>query len=198
MKFVVAGLAIMAIATMAIEALNLWKPMDIASIVDVGVILIAFVFIVLGTLRLAPYRSEYRKAMVLSIIGAAATVLELLLILLDMKKGVEGIFQGIEVMFMAYIGTLSMLGIFYFIIRGNAQLLAKHGEIKLAKRGLRATKWATIVILVTLLVIPGAYVFPKIVNIVLSGAGIIASIVVKMYMCNIIDSGYKVLHGRRA
>ncbi|MEG2298593.1 MAG: hypothetical protein RSB75_03255 [Anaerovoracaceae bacterium] len=187
----------MAIATMAIEALNLWKQIDIASIVDIGVILLSFLFMLLGTIRLAHYRSEYRKAMILSAIGAGATLLELVLVLIDIKKGAEGVFQGIEVMFMAYIGTLAMLGVFYFVIRGNAQLLAKHGEIKLAKKSLRVNKMATIVILITLLVIPGAYVFPLIVKYVLAGLGIAGSVFVKMYMCNIIDRGYKILHGRR-
>ncbi|MEG0291677.1 MAG: hypothetical protein RR495_03710 [Anaerovoracaceae bacterium] len=197
MKLVVSGLALMTIATLATNVVDLWKDINIVKMANIGVHFLAWIFIILGLVGAKRYRTEFKKTFFIGIVGAISLIVESILIYNSLKLGNGGLtFIEIDVMFADYINTLCMAMTYYLGIRGVAQLLAKHGEIKMAKKSFSMSKWGITIIFASMIIIPLAFIFPDILKYIIAGIGIIMATGMQLFMCYYIDKGYKVLHGR--
>ena len=192
LKYVLAGLALMAIAIASVELVFLFKEIVILNWAKIAVKAIAWLLVIAGLYLIKNTRIEFKRSLFVSIIGILTLAGSGLLALMDYKAGLGDIaFMNIKVMFAAYVADLCMIGVFLMVVRGMGQLVAKAGNKKLGANSMRLTKIAVVAILASMVVTPFAHIWPIIVKIILGVIAIAIGFIAEIAMIIYANQSYK-------
>ncbi len=192
LKYTLAGLALMAVLTALTGIVDQFAHISVLLWTNAAINLLAWVAVLYGMLLTSGKRIELRKGFFISIVGAVAKALSIVLVFKQYKKGIGATaFIDIYAMFMNYISQLAMLAIYYLLVIAMAQLLAKKGEKKLATDRIKVLKVGLITTVASIMLTPTVSVFPTIIAKILAVVVIVAGLLAQFIMIRYANEAYK-------
>lgn len=194
LKYILAGLALMVLASALSECVALFKSIAIVYWAELLVKFIGWIMVVLGMYISRPMRVEFKRGFVFAVAGLVMIIGSGALAFKEYRLGLEALaFIDMYVMFADYLANLAMLAVYYLTTKAMSQLAAKNGNIELGLKGIKSVKKGIIVIAVTWLVTPFAYVFPAVVKFILAGASIVCGTFIQLMIIGAVNKRYKEL-----
>lgn len=194
LKYILLGLTLMAVSEAAISAVVQFKNILPVFWADLGVHALAWLSVIFGMLKVRPVRVEFKRGFVIAIAGILFTAIQVFFVYRQYRAGFgSGAFIDMYSMFGEYMADVCMLIIFYLSVKAMAQLLAKNGETNKALASRKLMKWGFVIIIISMMIVPAAAVFPAIVKLILAFLAIAAGFVMKLAMIKYMNDAYKKL-----
>lgn len=191
LKYVIAGLFVMAISVLTESLVSLYKFVGIIMLAGIGVYIIGYIVALFGSIKVRKHRKEYSLSLVVNGIGLAMAIISALLIVKDYRAFGLSAFIGITPVFARYWADVCMLVMYYLHIKGILQLMAKN-KLDMDYRGiLKKSKICIVIILVSLVFIPFAHAFSGILKYIIGIVSILVSFIAKLYLLKELNSGYR-------
>lgn len=192
LKYILAGLALMAVAQAGSSAVTQFMSIGPVLWADLAVHLLAWVAVIFGMIRLAGARVEFRRGILVAAAGLIFTVIQVFFVFKQYRAGlgVES-FIDMYAMFGEYIADLCMLAVYYLSIKAMAQLLVKEGAIKKGQRWHRLVRWGIITVVISMMLIPMASVLPTFAAVIIAMIAIIAGLFMEFIMIKYINEAYR-------
>lgn len=198
MKLIVAGLALMAMSTVGVNVIAIFKLNYMVPAIGAVVGGIGWISAATGLLTIQTYRREFKKAVLAGLIGLGAKSLELYLIYGFYKNNfLNQAFVSEKVLFLAYVSDIAMLAVYMTVSEGGAQLMAKYGEIREGRRLRSMAEIGAGIILICLIVVPFGHIFDGLPNIFISGIAAFTALICQIIICFGMDRIYKTVDGRK-
>lgn len=192
LKYILAGLALMALSTAIIEVVFLFKHISLLNWADIAVHFVGWIMVVVGLYCIRGIRNEFSKGFIVAILGTIMLVISGGLAFLQYKDGLgETAFIDIYVMFASYLADIAMLSVYFLLVRGMGQLVAKSGNGALGKNSLKLSRLGIGVVLGSMVLTPFSYVFPVVIKFILALIFIAAGLVMQFAMIIYVNQGYK-------
>lgn len=192
LKYVLAGLALMAVAQAASSAVMQFISIGSVLWADLAVHILAWAAVVFGMLCLGGVRVEFRRGLIVSGAGLVFTLIQAFFVFKQYRVGLgSDAFIDMYAMFGEYLADLCMLAVYYLSVKAMAQLLVKDGEIKKGQRWHRVLRWGIITVVVSMMLIPMASVFPTVIAIIIALAAIAAGLFMEFIMIRYINEAYR-------
>lgn len=196
-SWVVAGLVIIAVTTLALQVVRIFKVWNVAEFAAIFVFFLSWLLILWGATLLLRQGKSWRKMWILAIIVSMLVVLQGLVAFRNVRNGMlEQSFIDIVVMFLFY---LMLLGLFYGyrrMLRGMA-FAVKGEDASLARKCMTAWLPCCCTTMVTLILIPITGMFSPLVEYI--GTGILGTLglFAQLYMCMLITRGHALVSDRQ-
>lgn len=192
LKYVLAGLALMAVAQAASSAVMQFISIGTVLWADLAVHILAWAAVIFGMLRLGGVRVEFRRGLIVSGAGLVFTLIQAFFVFKQYRVGLgSDAFIDMYAMFGEYLADLCMLAVYYLSVKAMAQLLVKDGEIKKGQRWHRVLRWGIITVVVSMMLIPMASVFPTVIAVIIALAAIAAGLFMEFIMIRYINEAYR-------
>ncbi len=192
LKYILAGLTLMAIGIAAVEIICLFKIITILNWAKMAVEAIGWILVIVGLFMLKNTRVEFKRSCILSVLGIVMLAGSGLLAFMYYRNGLgETAFIDIKVMFAAYLADLSMIGVYFLVVRGMGQLAAKAGNGKLGANSIRLTRMAVAAILVSMVLVPFSYALPTVLKFIVGILAIALGLVAEISMIIYSNQSYK-------
>lgn len=192
LKYILAGLALMALSAAIIEVVFLFKNISMLNWADIGVHFVGWIMIIVGLYCIRGIRNEFSKGFIVAIFGTVMLLLSGGLAFLQYRDGLgETAFIDIYVMFASYLADIAMLALYFLLVRGMGQLVAKSGNTSLGKNSIKLSKLGIGVVLASMVLTPFSYVFPVAIKFILALIFIASGLVMQFAMIIYVNQGYK-------
>ncbi len=184
-KYILIGFLTIAIGNFFMEIVALFKDIEVLGWINIAIYILGWISIVLGTYKIRQNRIEFKRSFIIAICGIVFVIVEALLAVNGIRKGlVDEVFLSMGVMFFEYLSNLCILGMYFLVIKGVGQLMAKRGDVESGITGIKIAKVAIGVILTTMILIPFAYMLKSSITFIIGGISIGASLVAQLIMIN--------------
>lgn len=192
MKLALTGLLLILIADIVADLTLFIGEINIILWCEWAITGIAWIMIIVGMMNLKHKRKEFTKGFVAAIIGLLAILAQAFFVYRNISSGIEGnAFMAMKPMFTEYVSDLAMLFVLYKLVRGSGQLLAKAGQMDLAKKSIKKSNADPIIAMIAMVLIPFGTAFSMPISIIIGAVGIVINAAMRLDMLNYINSAIK-------
>lgn len=198
LRMATGGLFLMAVATLALQALRVFKTWMPAELGFIAVNGIGWVLVFLGARRLVKGNYIWKRMPFVAVLAGLCLLGEGLMALRNIRSGMlEQSFVDFTVMFFLYLVLLCLFYTYRLALRNTAEIV-KGSDAKLARRCMRSYKPACSIFMVTLIIIPISGIFSSFIEYISTGVVGIIGFLMQVYMCKLLLDGFNVASGNGA
>ena len=192
MKLALIGLALILFADIVSDLAMFIGDFNVVNWAEAGVTAVAWIMIIVAFATMRHKRKEFARGFIVSIIGFLAIIGHMGFVFLNVRAeiGVNP-FSPMKPMFCEYFSDLMMLLVFYLLVRGCGQLIARGGDMKLAQLSIKKSNTEPIIALLAMLLTTFGSIFNMPLSIIIGAVGIVVNAAMRVDMMNYIKTGMK-------
>jgi hypothetical protein len=192
----VAGLVIIALDTLALQAVRMLATVTAAEFIYIGIILFAWFLILLGTDSIKRLHAAFARAMICAAVMMAVTFIELMIAYHNyaIELGEEAFIQ-FNVMLANYITIMGLFYTYYSMLQGAEVVARIEKANKLSAKCAGRGRLCFAGIIACYVVIPIAGMFDPIVDYILTGVLGITALLLQLWMCFLLLCVYDLIKG---
>ena len=198
LRVAVVGLVIIALNTLALQAVRMFEVLNFAEFAYIGVMILAWIIIFLGTNSIRKYSPCFRRVNFLSMIMIIIVIIEVFLALRNYKNNMGNqIFIDFSVMFMNYLTILGMFYAYYKLLQGVAFLAKQNQGIKTALKCEKKGIGSFVIIIFCYILIPVSGMFSIYTEYIATSVLGLIALGIQLNLCMLLLAGFDVLRGRK-
>ena len=193
MKLVIGAMVLILVVDVVADLTLFIGNYNIVHWAEIAVTAVAWILIIIGLVSLKNKRTEFFRGLVGSLFGILGLAGESYFALMNIRAGLEDkVFLSMKPMFCEYVSDLAMLFVLYMLVRGTGQLIAKAGDMELAKISIKKSNLNPIVALIAMVMIPFGTVFSMPISIIIGSVGIVINGAMRLDMLMYAKNGISV------